>query len=933
MYLIKDVRSYAYKLVPTINDKNLLVLKEDHYVRKALSTTAFKNFVRENGSLYGDKWKTMLKDPEQYSVIPDHPHILRLLAKEAKKARNILFKQKNALGDALYYLKRRLNYCKQMEGNLPNGKKSMLLSWFREDLKTIKNVTKFLINLNLLEFHQVENILETQDDESWNVESVVLLFDNISKTAETLMKVITSHAWKIKRLQARLKKSLVRTRVPREIKQFEKGISRKIDHLFFINKWMTNHFILTNYNQEAIHQLRNGTSPTGYKFNTHAEFRVLYNKLRKEFPSSVKTVQILHDKLGTPVNMNDRLIRNALVLASNILKSQEQRLRLMDYVHDVFITDLRELKACVNHDKYPTKLFKKCADSRYFFVQNVWRAYKNNLITFIKIHRATCIEGITKGEVRAYFEKIFEREFFQSIILFLAHPLNQRGLNQLMESKSLYKYAMDVIIVSPDSKSVIEKELNQIYLDKFLKKVNHVQLDTKERATFEKFLWWCLTASFLINVVKIRDQARESIITPSLLAEFKTCKYFQEIPMMTQDTVLFHGDDSKRMHDAEWNAPKVSGNVSEILNVLQNPTKKFKVRLKLMEEDGSWIFHEFHATTPELERWFLFNEHLKRCFKSILLHVGCKQVKGFFLLTEPEMIELDQVLDDLFSWNTLESENRFQVHLVKQVKAFILECWEEYLVNPTLQTRTKFYRTLVEDLDAQTLHLLLKEELKELTSADFGTTVKALIEKVNLEGHLLEQVNVMKLKRIFSAHLEECLEVIREKFKLVKLKNYVMLKKHLIYRKKNKLYISVPVEITIPTKKMETKKICGADWGVRTDLSCAIFNYEQLQFENTLQLDHQDTWEKIMASRQEVARLQRIKAACEKGFLQDGQLARDLAFTITCHGLKNKERLKKLAHDLSKTVVDWCMDHDATIVALESLKSLRLEHGELSRVL
>ena len=933
MYEIKDVRSYVYKLFPTINDEKILTLKENYYKKKAMSTTEFKDFSLEHAYRYENQYKLMLKDPDSYDLISNHPHELRLLAREAKKARNIIFKHKNALGDALYYLKRRLNYYKRVECKVPNGKTSVLLSWFKEDLETIQTVAQFLIDLSVIEPHEIEKIIDFHHDELTKLESVVIRFHELFPTMESMMKVLTSHAWKIKRLQTRIKKNKTRIPVPKELKQYKKIISRKIDHLFFISKRMVNHFILTNFNRETIHQLRNGTSPTGYKYNTHAEFRVLYQKLRKGFPSSVKTVLILHDKLGTPSNMNDRLIRNALVLASNVLKSQDQRLRLMDHVHEIVKENLTELHAGLNEDKHPRKIFKNCADSRYFFVQNVWRAYKNNVIAFLKIQRASEIDCITEGEVRVYFEKVFDRVFHQCMDLFLAHPLNHRSLSQLVKSRPLFKVARDNITVNPAPLKVIEKELNAINLDKFLKGVNHVRLDPKERDTFERFLRWCLTASFLVNVVKTRDQENNFSITPSLLAKFKASEYLQEVPMMTQDTLLFHGDDSKRMHDPEWNAPKVSGNTSEVLNVLQHPTKEFKIRLKLMEEDGSWTFHEFHATTPELEWWFSFNEHLKECFKKVLLRVGCKQVKGYFLLTEPETIELDQVLEDQFSSDTWKSENRFQVHLIKQVKAFILERWEEHVINPTLQTRSKFYKTLVEDLDAQTLHELLREDLKTLTCADFGPTVREFMDELNPEDRPLDQVNVMKLKRVFSTHLEECPEVIREKFKLVKLKNYIMLKKHLIYMKKNKLYMSVPIQLSIPTKKIETEKIVGCDWGIRTDLSCAIFDYEQLLFEDTLQLDYKDTWEKIMASRQEVARLQRVRAAHEKGCLQEGQINRDLSFTITCHGLKNQERLKKLAHGLSRSVVDWCVDHDAMILALESLKSLKLEHGELSRVL
>ena len=94
MYLIKDQRSYAYKLVPTINDENLLMLKNEHHASKALNTVRFKDFVRENAFRYLDVSNVMLKDPEHYNPLPDHPHELRVLAREAKKARNMIFKHK-----------------------------------------------------------------------------------------------------------------------------------------------------------------------------------------------------------------------------------------------------------------------------------------------------------------------------------------------------------------------------------------------------------------------------------------------------------------------------------------------------------------------------------------------------------------------------------------------------------------------------------------------------------------------------------------------------------------------------------------------------------------------------------------------------------------------------------------------------------------------
>ena len=236
-------------------------------------------------------------------------------------------------------------------------------------------------------------------------------------------------------------------------------------------------------------------------------------------------------------------------------------------------------------------------------------------------------------------------------------------------------------------------------------------------------------------------------------------------------------------------------------------------------------------------------------------------------------------------------------------------------------------------MDVQALHELLREELKCLTDVDFNSNIRDKLNALNHDGRPLWRLNIMKVRKIVQAHLSECPKKVQDVFKVYKIKNYVMLRKQVIFKRKNKLCMSVPIETFIPTVKYGFSRIVGCDWGIRRDLTCSILDYQTLTFENELLLDEAQTWKKILHSRGEVARLQRVEAALKHGFLKEGTLISPRAVAITNHGLKNKERLKKLAHGLSKHVLEWCLDQDVRIVAMESLKSLQLERGELSRLL
>ncbi len=158
-------------------------------------------------------------------------------------------------------------------------------------------------------------------------------------------------------------------------------------------------------------------------------------------------------------------------------------------------------------------------------------------------------------------------------------------------------------------------------------------------------------------------------------------------------------------------------------------------------------------------------------------------------------------------------------------------------------------------------------------------------------------------------------------------------RRHAILKKKNKILITIPIEIQVPITRVKSEKITGVDWGIRTDISAGILNYDDLEFEKDLQLNETEAWKRSIESRKNTARLQRVKSSLERNSLKTGRFFKPLSAHLTFHGNKNRARLKNLAHGISSVLVQWSILNDSNIIALESLKSLKLERGALPRLL
>ncbi|MBW1727583.1 MAG: hypothetical protein JRJ62_08370 [Deltaproteobacteria bacterium] len=290
-------------------------------------------------------------------------------------------------------------------------------------------------------------------------------------------------------------------------------------------------------------------------------------------------------------------------------------------------------------------------------------------------------------------------------------------------------------------------------------------------------------------------------------------------------------------------------------------------------------------------------------------------------------------LETIFEKYLARIDDEFHAHVFKQLKSLITECFELYERKQDPKTFKSFRSLFVEPISVASQNALLKHDLKHLALVDFGTNVQEKIKAVNPDALPLEQVNVMKLKKIFLAHPDECPSCIASRFNLFQLKNYVNQRKHSILRKKTKLLIDIPVVIQIPVSKNDSTKIVGVDWGIRNLLSASIFDFEKKAFLTDIQLDKPELWGKIMASRGNFTRLQRIKAHRERGYLKKGRFFKKYSSSLTMHGLKNALRLMQIAHVVSASLVAWGITNDSRVIAVESLKSLRPEKGKLSREL
>lgn len=932
MYLLNDVRSYTYKLTPVIQDQALASKLRDHKESKARQFRDFNEFKKVHGHRYEGLEFRLLRTPALSSPLPEDQFHIRLLVKKVKRAIHLLYVKKNELTDARYYIRRRVRYLGSLKKHLKVSKRQSIMRYFKQDLGTFQEVVEFLtkndlITMNAPDLHLLEKVLA-----SGGLSKVAFQFQAFLPACNGWVNLLKKRIWALKCLLKQVKAKIQYCRYPKEAREFRDDINKKVGYNFFLNRWITNHFIVYYHDLASIRELRNFES-NGKKVSKSGQWKVLYNKLRVGFPSTVKTVQILRDRLGTPAHMGDRMVRNALALASNVLKSQEKRLELMQEIHAYFKKHLKELRAFITDEKLPAKLFQTLTDEKYFLVENVLRAYRNGLLTFLKICWVQAVTEATEKEVRAYFEKVFERQFHRALNLFLAHSSKDRKVVKVQESSRAFGLTVANVKRVKKVGEALEAELDRIDFEGFIRGFEYLSLSKVEREEFIKFLRWLLVASFLLN--KVKTQCAEEKFNPSLkaLESFQEHSYLMEVPLVSQDVILFHADDGERRQDDAWNLPKIAGRVSEITNLNGVTTEKLRFRWKLLQEDGTWKFEEFEAKCPELRAWFRLSDFLKRFLKEIVHLLGYQEDNGFFKITSPDLGSFREQFDSLYNEYRVKITDVFHVHLFDQLRLLILERFEKYRENPSPKTFKKFNGLILDKVDTQTLHQLLKVELKRLDPSNFGRDIQRKIEILNREGLPLERVNITNLKRIFLAHMEECPPAIRWKFRLCKLKDYVLQRSHTVYWKNGKVLLVVPIEIQVPITPNESKRITGMDWGIRKDATMSILDYGKLEFVEDMELEEPVLWGKVITSRGNVARLQRAKANLEQNFLEKGRFYKPHASQIAGHGAKNKARLKQLAHSVSTKLIEWSVASISKVLAVESLKSLRPVRGELSRLL
>ena len=585
MYLLKDMRSFTYKLSPVLKDKNSISLLNNHSQKKELQDHGFEQFKSSRAHEYIGLEHRLLQDPNLIVPPSTDQDLSRLYLQKIKLALNLLYKQKNKLNDAVYHIKRRSNYFKNVKEPIQNNKIDYLVNYFKEDLETIQDVMKFIKN-NAIASASLP-LIDTSLFLTQKLGEIVTQFSTLLPACKKIRELLNARIWEVKQVKQIIKKNLTLQRYPQKLQDFQEIIQNKVDYNFFLNRWMANHFILDNYDLKHIEKIKNGKSTNGYKIKRSGEYKVLYNKLRKGFSSSDKTVQILHDKLGTPPHLEDRAVRNALVLAADTLKSQEQRMKILNQIHEHFENHIKELEAFLEKNSMPIKLFEALKDEKYFYLNNILGEYKNSILTFLKVLECKFLKDLSGKELQAYLQKVFEHTYFQVLNLFLAHSLKDRTFIQLQENKPFLKFVMNNMKIDIALEKKISTELDNINFEGYITNTRHVNFTNQEKDAFITFLKWTLKFSFILFKFKSNIDDISIKITKKVLKEFKQHSYFQEAPLQSQDVILFHGDDGKRMLDATWNHGKISGTISEIQNFNAHHSKSLQFRLKLLDDNNS----------------------------------------------------------------------------------------------------------------------------------------------------------------------------------------------------------------------------------------------------------------------------------------------------------------------------------------------------------
>ncbi|MHA1797524.1 MAG: hypothetical protein ACTSVY_03660, partial [Candidatus Helarchaeota archaeon] len=132
---MKDIRSFTYKLSPVFDDKNSLLLLRDHSQKKAFQDQEFSRFKSTHAHEYIGLEHRLVQDPNLIVPSLKDQNISRIYLQKIKRALNLLYKQKNKLNDAIYYITRRIKYFRQVT-EIPKEKIEQLLHHSQEDLES-----------------------------------------------------------------------------------------------------------------------------------------------------------------------------------------------------------------------------------------------------------------------------------------------------------------------------------------------------------------------------------------------------------------------------------------------------------------------------------------------------------------------------------------------------------------------------------------------------------------------------------------------------------------------------------------------------------------------------------------------------------------------------------------------------------------------------
>jgi len=598
IYLINDVRTFTYKLTPVIHDDELAAMLRLHKESKGDEICKYREFEEKHARKFQGLEFGLLRDPRLLSPLPDDQNLLRLYAKKVKKAIDILYVQKDRITDARHSLRRRNGYILNSRTTPTDTKVQALIKYYEQDIETLREVNAFILS-HELNGKELANLTWLGDAlGSGDLGMIATRCNDFLPECDDLINILKKTIRKLKKLHSRVKKKITFRRFPAGARRVHNNIRRKADYNFFLNRWMVNHFILENHDLSSIHDIRNGKSLNCGTIPRGGEYRFLYNKLRRGFSSTTKTVRILHDTLGTPLHLEDRSIRNAMVLASNILKSQEKRMILMNCIHQYFKNRPDEVNEFLKDKRLPEKLRDDLSGEKYFFIDNILREYANNLSSFLKILQAGTISSCTREEMRSHFERVFERLWHHALNVILALPISCRTASTAQDCKRLFTFTMEHVGISHDTVQLLSDELDAINFERFITSVRFHSFNSTEKNEFIKFLRWCLTASFVQYKAlgQVNDEEDAVEISRETLETFERHSFLSDAPLMSKDVVLMHGDDSRRVIDMEWGVPKISGNISEITNFNACTSDTLRCRWKMIQQDGTWKFEEFYPS-------------------------------------------------------------------------------------------------------------------------------------------------------------------------------------------------------------------------------------------------------------------------------------------------------------------------------------------------